>query len=393
MPTAPTKASARRCDLDWLRVLAVLLLVPFHSALIFALDPIHMVYIKDRVESPTLIAIDGFIYMWHMPLLFLIAGAATWFALGKRTAGEYARERFLRLLVPALFGFATLIPFMTYFHNFGKAGALSFWQAYPRFFTLNMNDLGGLNGTFTPAHLWFILFLFVFSLLAIPVFFYLRRDASQRAIDRIAKWFNLPGVILLVAIPLALLTRLPGLADKNPFYFFALFVIGFVLMASPRFQASIDRQAIGLLIVAIAGSLFFYAFQYDRTFSRVNSPAWLALYLVYYVSVWSWLLAFVGLAHKFLNVSNAFLRYASEAAYPFYILHLPVNTVVGYFAVQMNANIGVKYAIINVATILLTVAVYDVLVKRTRVTRFLFGMKPTRETAKVPLRPLEKKPA
>ena len=41
----------RRYDLDWLRVLGVLLLVPFHVALIFVLDPYTIMYIKDVVNS------------------------------------------------------------------------------------------------------------------------------------------------------------------------------------------------------------------------------------------------------------------------------------------------------------------------------------------------------
>jgi glucan biosynthesis protein C len=66
----------------------------------------------------------------------------------------------------------------------------------------------------------------------------------------------------------------------------------------------------------------------------------------------------------------------SEASYPFYILHFLINTVVGTCVVQWDAGIGVKYLTINGVTILVTYAVYDLLVKRTDVTRILFGMRP-----------------
>jgi glucan biosynthesis protein C len=104
----------RRYDLDWLRVLGVLLLVPFHVALIFVLDPKSIMYIKDVVNSPALDEAAGFVHMWHMPLLFIISGSATYFALGFRSAGQYLRERFLRLLVPFLFGVLTFVPLTTY---------------------------------------------------------------------------------------------------------------------------------------------------------------------------------------------------------------------------------------------------------------------------------------
>ena len=70
------------------------------------------------------------------------------------------------------------------------------------------------------------------------------------------------------------------------------------------------------------------------------------------------------------------MRYLSEASYPFYILHMPVNTIVGYFVIQWPVTIAVKFLVINVLTILATYVVYEVAIKRIGVMRFLFGMKP-----------------
>ena len=100
----------RRYDLDWLRVLAVLLLVPFHTALIFSLDPGDIVYVKDVVESPVLKEMANLMWLWHMPLLFLIAGASVWFALQFRSAGRYLLERLTRLVIPTVFAITVPIP-------------------------------------------------------------------------------------------------------------------------------------------------------------------------------------------------------------------------------------------------------------------------------------------
>ncbi len=164
------KPATRRYDLDWLRIIAVFLLVPFHSALIFSLNPRDVVYIKDVIESRALIALAGFINLWHMPLLFVIAGTSSWFALEKRAAGQYLSERVRRLLIPAVFGILLLVPLMTYTHFLGQPERPDFWAYYAGFFRINPNDLTGVAGTFTPAHLWFIVFLFVFSLLGLPLF-------------------------------------------------------------------------------------------------------------------------------------------------------------------------------------------------------------------------------
>lgn len=145
-----TLSSERRHDLDWLRVLCVLLLIPFHVALIFVLDPFTIMYIRDSVNSSVLAEATGFIHMWHMPMLFMISGAATYFALRVRSAGEYIRERFLRLFIPLVFGILTFVPFTIYIqHN----DVLSLPEGFARFFHIDLNQLDGMNGAFTPAYL------------------------------------------------------------------------------------------------------------------------------------------------------------------------------------------------------------------------------------------------
>ncbi len=387
MPTG-----SRRYDLDWLRVFAVLLLVPFHSALIFSLSPEHMVYIKDRVESPPLLALDGFLYLWHMPLLFVIAGAATWFALRRRTAWSYLRERVLRLLVPLAFSLVTLIPLMTYIHYIGRRTAPTLAEHYAKFFTVQMNDLGGMRGHFTPAHLWFILFLFVFSLVALPLFLWLRSDSSAGIRATITRALRSPIVLVLLALPLMLLAGLPGLADKNPFYFLALFVIGFLLMMDEAVSASIARALPLMLLVAVVTTGVYFAPYFGLfMFPRGDTSAATLYGVANELARWTWVLALMGLFYRAAKTDNAFLRYTNEAAYPFYILHLPVNTLVGYFVIRLDASIGVKFLLINLFTFALTFLVYDLLVKRLAITRFLFGMKP--KPATKPMQAHQPKPS
>ena len=188
-----TTLPERRYDLDWLRVLGVLLLVPFHVALIFVLDPNDIMYIKDVVNSRVLDIAAGFVHMWHMPMLFIISGAATYFTLGFRSAGEYIRERFLRLLIPLIFGILTFVPFTTYIQ---RSNALSLQEGYIGFFRLDFEHLDGMNGTFTPAHLWFILYLFVFSLIGLPIFLWLRSEKGKRVIKVLRIWMQAPQSLI-----------------------------------------------------------------------------------------------------------------------------------------------------------------------------------------------------
>ncbi len=131
--------SQHRHDIDWLRVLGVLLLVPFHAAQIFILDPNSIMYVKDTINSRALTFMAGFIHMWHMPLLFIISGSATYLALGVRSAGQYIRERFLRLFVPLTFGILTYIPLTTYIQH-SKTTSLP--EAYLGFFHIRLRTPG-----------------------------------------------------------------------------------------------------------------------------------------------------------------------------------------------------------------------------------------------------------
>jgi fucose 4-O-acetylase-like acetyltransferase len=92
---------------DWLRILAVLLLFPFHTLRVFNSEPF---YVKASTLSSAADWVISFTGVWHMPLLFFLAGCSTYFALRKRTAGQYALERVKRLLVPLIFGIFVLVP-------------------------------------------------------------------------------------------------------------------------------------------------------------------------------------------------------------------------------------------------------------------------------------------
>ena len=372
-----TSSHERRYDLDWLRVLAVLLLVPFHVALIFVLDPNSIMYIKDVLNSRVLDEAAGFVHMWHMPLLFIVSGAATYFALGFRSAGQYLRERFLRLLVPFLFGVLTFIPFTTYIR---RIGSVSLWEHYAGFFRFDFEHLDGYSGTFTPAHLWFILFLFVFSVAALPLFLALRTQKGKGAIKVLGSTAQAPASLIAWGIPLALVASLDILGDKNPLYYFLVFFYGYILASDARFQRSIDR----LVWFALAYGIFEAVFRVAVPQWRYAewTLGWIALGLMYELGRWSLTLAMLGLGHRFLKRTNSFLRYAGEAAMPFYLLHMTFSVLAGYFVIKLAAPVAVKYPLIVLDATGLTVIAYE-LVRRWNLTRWLLGMKSIKKEVQV----------
>src|SRR5512137_1083792 len=96
-----TPDSARLHYLDWLRVLAILMVFLFHAVHPFDFGDWQ---VKNVDQSEILTIILLFLSMWGMPFFFLVAGASSWFALQRRTARQYISERFYRLLIPFIVG-------------------------------------------------------------------------------------------------------------------------------------------------------------------------------------------------------------------------------------------------------------------------------------------------
>jgi peptidoglycan/LPS O-acetylase OafA/YrhL len=367
----------RRWDIDWLRVLAVLLLFPFHTARIF---DFARFYVEDAVELRVFWFFEALVDPWHMPLFFLLAGASTWFALRFRSGGQYVRERFVRLLVPFLFGLFVLVPPQSYFGlRNHSCYAESFVEYYPRFFRLIPEDLDGyFLGGFTLAHLWFVLYLFVFSLVGLPLFLYLRGESGRRLVDRLGGFFSRPGAIFLLGVVPYVLGRLVDF-NPDPFYYLAFFVCGFLLMADGRFEESIVRyRRVGLFFGPVLHFVVWVGVWWlisGGVASLVPAWVWGLLEYQWFLSSWCFLVALLGYGRRFLSFSSGFLRYFGEAAYPLYILHQTVIVVIGYYVVRWELNVFVKFGVILVAGTAVTILLYDLLVKRSNVTRFLFGMR------------------
>jgi peptidoglycan/LPS O-acetylase OafA/YrhL len=365
--------------IDWLRVMAVLLLILFHSARIFDIwDPF---YVKNATRSSFLsYSVITVLNQWQIPLLFLLAGASTWFALGIRSGRQYAAERFKRLLLPFLFGILVIVPPQAYLARFQNPGYLdTFLQFLPDYFHIR-GDLSGYTGLFTPGHLWFILFLFVFALVALPLLLYLRTDSGRKRISDLATLTEKPGGLLWFILPLVLAGALPDIGGKNPFVYITLFVYGFVLVADGRFQESLDRYrwpALILSLITIAGLILLEVV-------KLPTPkySWgdILSFLLRTSNTWFWLIAILGFGRRYLNRTNPFLRYAAQGSYPFYILHQTVIVIIGYFVVQGTESVTVKYLLIVIASLIATTLLYDLMVKRTNLTRYLFGMKPMSKT-------------
>jgi len=368
----------RQYYLDWLRIFAIALLVPFHTSLFFSAGSDQAGY--------NLMLLGVFIENWRLPLLIMVSGAATWFALDIRGIHEYTKERFLRLLVPLVFGILTVLPPMLYIelvshhHFFG-----SFLMFYPKIFT----TASYTESILSLYHLWFLLYIFIVSMLALPLFLLLKR--KRTALARLEAWFEKGPRIFLPFLVFSagqvVFTRywpngyhdLTFNSAENWIYFSITFIFGFILFSGEGYRRSFERNRATALAAGVALSavnLIFYGNANKFGFSAPAATAVIYANLAMNgLCVWCWLIAFFGYASRYVNFTNRVRVYANEAALPFYILHHAFIVIIGYYVIRLHVSTCMKYTIIISLTCVITLLFYDLIIKRIRPLRFLFGMK------------------
>ena len=380
-----SSGTVRLYYLDWLRVIAILGVFIVHITLVF--NEIDF-QIKNAEQSSMLTTFGAFFFPWGMPLVFLIAGAGSWFALERRTPGQYARERLDRLLIPFVVGSILLSPMERYFEwsNKIQMGAMS--ASYPEF-------IGGFVSAPFPRvvagvgiHLWFLGFLCCYALLTLPLFHWLKKDRGRRFVSQVARLCDRPGGVLLFALPL-LVVRL-SLQPVFPEYlhwtdfisFLYFYILGYLFFADKQFMRAVQRDwpvtlAVGVIAFLAAAAISIATDEFDLELVPRTPLHWV-WWTCFTLCSWCWtaFLLFVGM--RFLNFGSKWLYYSHEAILPFYVFHLPVIIVIAYFVVQWDTDILPKALVLVPASFLMTIGIYEVLVKRISPVRAAFGMKPRR---------------
>jgi glucans biosynthesis protein C len=373
----------RRYDLDWLRVLAVLLLVYFHAAAIFYQGDLGEFYVTNSELSSTISFLILFVHQWHMPLFFFLSGAATWFSLEARTTGQYIRERCQRLLIPFVFGTLVLVPPQVYFHQLQTSAEYnSYIQFYPRFF-----DGIRPSGNFEWAHLWFLIYLFVFTIAALPLFLWLRQARQHRWYTNLSPKLERLRVIVYLALPLALIEAVfrprwigfQNLYDDwaNVLLYFTYFIYGYIFESEPCLKKIMARQKPLILGVAVLGMSVLSALWIKELVpTRSYSPSYMLYQAFRGFNAGCWVIALVSLARSHLNFNHPLLRYANEASYPIYLLHQSIIVAVGFYVVNWSMSISYKFFVISTVGLTLTLVIYELWVRRFNFLRFCFGLKP-----------------
>jgi glucan biosynthesis protein C len=359
---------ARRTDLDALRIVLCGGIVLFHTLSIFSAEPIF--HLKSALASPAASVLAEFLRIAIVPLFFVLAGWSAVASLRGRGAGRFVRERARRLLVPVIAGTMLLGPLIKYIElrhgrDIGLHGLWlvpplqsGFLEFVPRYFT-RMNLL-------TWSHLWFLAYLFLDSILLLPLALHLARLAPRTGVAA-APLVYLPALAFA-----ALLAAFGGywpflpnlLTDSTNFSWFALcFAIGTVLAAWPGFEARLHAEAwrmLALMLLAYAGVV-------------VCGPS-VAGRVCVGLTAWGAIGAGLGLANRFKPPPTPLLAELSEATLPVYILHLVPVLALGLFVLRLDLPVWLAVGVVWLGATIVTLAAVRWLIGPWRPLRWLVGM-------------------
>lgn len=347
-------ASPRRHDIDWLRVIAIGILLVFHIMVMF------QSYAKriEFVQSPNLLEILlvplSLFSIMRIPLLFFVSGMGVFFSLQKRTWLQLIGERTLRILVPLVFGTAAIVPIQLYI----------FAEFYGNEFVYRVDV----------HHLWFLINIYMYVLWFLALFYFHKEITNSIVFDILKNILTkYPYSIYLFAVPYLLQAlTIPANTPYALYYDSGVglmlggiaFLLGFTFVAigKPFWQAVSNYRYYTL-------TLAFVLFLIRISVFKSHGP-----HLMTSLESISWIYCAFGFGYTYLNKPGRLLSYLSPAAYPFYIVHMIFLNLGGYIIFPLNLNAWVSLLLIVLITFTGCFISYEIL-KRIFFLRPLFGMK------------------
>lgn len=347
----------RRHDIDWVRVIAIGLLLIYHTAIGFQPWGMMIGFITNSEAWELLWKPMAMLNVWRIPLLFFVSGMGVYFALQNRNWQQLIKERAMRILVPFIFGLLIIAPLQLNILQWYYGWALSYSPG--------------------PAHLWFLGNIFLYVLLLSPVLFYLKKNEHGKLAATIKRIFSsTPGLLLVNAAFIAeallakpILYEMYAMTWHGFFLGLIAFLFGFCFVLSgASFWKMLSKGRWMFLLVA---ALFF---TYRLTQLQMRVPAWqMAIESNY------WVFSVFAFAYRYLNRPSKALSYLSEAAYPVYIIHMLFLFLASLLIFPLKIAAEVKFILTLLFTFGGCFVFYEFIIRRVSFIRPFFGLKRKKE--------------
>ncbi|MEG8018556.1 acyltransferase family protein [Sphingomonas sp. LR55] len=353
----------RHYGMDWLRIGAFALLILYHIGMVFVPWNFHVksLHVEDWVRLPMLAS-----NAWRLTLLFVVSGYASRALLNRSSGtGGFFANRCYRLLVPLLFGMAVIVPPQPWVELVTKhayAGSyLTFWSHdYFRF--------GKLAGLSLPTwnHLWFVVYLWVYTTFLTLGLVVVRGDWLQRAFD----WVF--GSWAVLVLPVAWLVFVHAwwfqmAAESQALFgdwvahvtYFPAFLFGFGLARSEPAMAAIARWWKIGAIAAVLGYIAIIGVELEWP-GDIVAPRWIypGYGVAHALEQWGAIVALIGIAERHWNRDHRWRRTLTEAVFPFYLIHQTIIVLVMYALLPAGLPGWAEFACLLVATTIGCIAFY-----------------------------------
>ncbi|HKX88679.1 MAG TPA: acyltransferase family protein [Sphingopyxis sp.] len=349
----------RHLGMDWLRIGAFALLILYHIGMYFVPWDWH-VKIDPTIDWVALpmYATNG----WRLPLLFLVSGYASAALAGKLGgAGAFAKSRSTRLLVPLVFGVVVVIPPQPWIELVTQHG---YAKSLGAFWTSDYFRFGKLDGIVLPTwqHLWFVVYLWVYTMLAALLLAAVPAATRMKVADGAAKLLS-GWWLLIVPMLWWLLVHgaFPGhdethaLFDDGPshLHYLMAFGVGWLLRVRPVLFEAVARcwQAAAVLAVLAFVPIGWVEWTWPGD-TKAPDQAITMFHVARQVQGWATIVALVGIADRFWNRDHPWRATLAEAVFPFYIIHQTIIVVVGWYLLQARVAAMPSFLILLVATAL-----------------------------------------
>jgi hypothetical protein len=376
----------RRFDLDWIRIGAFMLLILYHVGMLYVPWDYH---VKSVHQVPQLVPLMLALNPWRLALLFLVAGAATRFMSQTRPAGRLFASRSVRLLPPLVFGMLVMVPPQSYFevvqkHGF-TAGFVEFYLRHYLAFGPDFCAAGRCIMLPTWNHLWFVVYLWVYTALLAAVlaaFAGIAARLEAAVVRRLGgpALFVAP-VLLLAAFRIVLFPRFPQThALFGDWYAHALyaafFLFGFLAVPHPQFGAVTVRGRWAALVVGAAAYAIFMLPRLlpDAQTVALGPALSVSGPIAYAAYQWLCTLAVLGFAARWLTRDSPARRYLTDAVFPYFIIHQTAILATAFALRNAGLSAPVEAAVIVLATAASCALGYEI-VRRIGWLRPIFGLK------------------
>lgn len=308
---------------------------------------------------------------WFMPLLFIVAGASSKYALDHHTSKEFRTERRRKLLIPSTLGIM-VFGWILGMINMANAG-IELPEGTPGW-VIYLIALP--SGT---AHLWFIQDLFGFSLLLLLVRKWLNVERVNRWITTLS---NRAMTLLMIGVFGVLYvtsltqvdnpTEAMGLLNLyRPVFYFACFLMGYYIFSSETMHDYLASKAKVLVVLAIMSATAFGIRYYgvDYTLPSVLQSPLCILFC------WTAILAMFGGFKRWADKTTPVASYMARSSFGIYIVHMTVCSATCILLKSSTLPVWSIYLITITTTYLGSFLLWETLRRIPFVRWCVFGIK------------------